>query len=93
MKDEQKRKINNLDGFLKKFHAIIPRDALVKETLIQVVQEMFTVTLTKNQIKVQGKNIFLSLSPLVKQEILFKKEEVLQYLAGRIGSHIVKDIL
>jgi hypothetical protein len=87
------KKINNIQGFLSRFSHIIPRDTLIKETLIPIVQKHLPVDLKKEQITIQGKKIFLSITPLLKQELIFKKENILEELSIAIGEHIITEIL
>ncbi|MCD8508240.1 MAG: hypothetical protein LRY44_02685 [Candidatus Pacebacteria bacterium] len=89
---EEEKKFNNLDAFLEKFRHIVPREILVKESFTQVFYEVFDIPLHKDHIEIRGKVIFLTISPLMKQEILYKKEILLEKMRDKTNGVFVEDI-
>lgn len=86
------KKLNNINPFFEKFKHIVPREVIIKENFIDVFKQIFNVDIHKDHIDVRGKNIFLTISPLMKQEILYKKEILLSHLSQKIGDHVIVDI-
>ncbi len=91
MSNEDK-KMNNINPLFEKFKHIIPREVIIKEAFIKVFKNVFDKNIHKDHIDVRGKVIFLTISPLMKQEILYKKDEILKGLSTKIGEHSVVDV-
>lgn len=87
-----RKPLNNLDQFLQKFRHIIPRETLIKDAFIQVIHEIFSLSLNKKEITVRGKIIFLSTSPIIKQEIFLQKENILKLLSEKVGENFITEI-
>lgn len=90
--DKSQKKLNNIQPFFEKFKHIVPREVIIKENFIEVFKDVFDIQIHKDHIDVRGKNIFLTISPVMKQEILYKKENLLERLNKIIGDNIIQDI-
>ncbi|MBL7045363.1 MAG: hypothetical protein ISR98_02075 [Parcubacteria group bacterium] len=74
----------NISDYLAKFKNITPPDKFVKDELIAVVKEVAGIDIEKSNIDVRNGTIFLSLDPLIKNEIFLKKNEVLESLKEKL---------
>ena len=84
---------NNISGLLERFKNLKPSDTYVKEAFIDVMKEVMNVEMHKEEIKVQGKNIYLSVHPALKTEIHLQKKSVLEALKNKLQKHEVENII
>lgn len=74
----------NIGNFLEKFKNITPPDKFVKDVLISVVKETTNIDIEKDNIDVRNGTIFISVDPIIKNEIFLKKGEVLENLREKL---------
>lgn len=74
----------NISGFLEKFKNITPPDKFVKDELVDVVKDVVGIDIEKENIGVRNGTIFISVDPIVKNEIFLKKREVLESLKEKL---------
>jgi hypothetical protein len=67
----------NLKDYLKKFDQFLPREMVVKNLVIQAVQEVVGITLTRAQMTVQGARVFINGPSALKSEIALKQVKIL----------------
>ncbi|MEK7589931.1 MAG: hypothetical protein AAB475_01620 [Patescibacteria group bacterium] len=77
----------NIGNYLVKFKNITPPDKFVKEIFIDVVKETTNIKIEKDSINVRKGTIFLSVDPIVKNEIFLKKTEVMESLKKKLKVH------
>lgn len=84
----------NISDYLAKFKNITPPDKFVKDELVVVVKDVVGIDIEKSDIDVRNGTIFLSIDPIVKNEIFLKKAEVLESLREKLKSYkkTVKEI-
>ena len=84
----------NIGNFLEKFKNITPPDKFVKEVLIDVVKDVVSVEIEKDNIDVRNGTIFISVDPIIKNEIFLKKSEVMENLKEKLKIYkkTIKDI-
>lgn len=85
----------NLSSFLEKFANLIPPERFLKEIFIRTVFEVTKINLKEEEIKINGKNIFLSSHPAKKSEIFLQKQVLLKKMNEELSSFkkTIKDIL
>lgn len=69
---------------MEKFKNITPPDKFVKDEFIGVVKDVIGIDIKKENIVVRGGKIFLSIDPIVKNEIFLRKGDVLETLKERL---------
>lgn len=74
----------NISSFLEKFKNITPPDKFVKDEFIGVVKDVIGIDIKKENIAVRGGKIFLSIDPIVKNEIFLRKRDMLETLKERL---------
>jgi hypothetical protein len=74
----------NISDYLSKFKNITPPDKFVKDELVAVVKDVIGVEIKKDNIDVRNGTIFLSVDPIIKNEIFLKKAEVLESLREKL---------
>jgi hypothetical protein len=82
MQDKDK-KFGNIDIFLKKFQNILPRDRFVKEHIQRVLRQELNIDLDRDKIAVQGKQVRVSCSSAMKNELRLKQEKIIRELHKR----------
>jgi hypothetical protein len=74
----------NISDYLSRFKNITPPDKFVKDELVAVVKDVIGVEIKKDNIDVRNGTIFLSVDPIIKNEIFLKKAEVLESLREKL---------
>lgn len=74
----------NIGDFLEKFKNITPPDKFVKEELISAVKDVVGIAIEKDNIDVRNGTIFISVDPIIKNEIFLKKSEVMENLKEKL---------
>jgi len=84
----------NIGDYLSKFKNITPPDKFVKDELVAVVKDVVGVEIEKDDIDVRNGTVFLSVDPIIKNEIFLRKKEVLESLRENLKSYkkTVRDI-
>ncbi|MBT3283013.1 hypothetical protein HN375_02555 [bacterium] len=77
----------NISDYLSKFKNITPPDKFVKDELVAVVKEVVGVEIEKDSIDVRNGTVFLSVDPIIKNEIFLRKTEVLESLREKLKSY------
>lgn len=83
------------DLFVKYQTRFKPPQKTVEEALCDVVKTVSKITLKPNEVvySVSTKTLHLKTKSLVRQEIFFKKHEILHLLKSRLGEHAPKDLI
>lgn len=84
----------NIGNFLEKFKNIVAPDKFVKDVLIAVIGDVAGVGVEKDDIGVRNGTIFLSIDPIIKNEIFLKKNEIMENLAKKLSVYkkTIRDI-
>ena len=85
--------INNISKLLEKFKKLKPSDLFVKEAFIDVIKEVLSVEISKEEITVSGSNLFLNVHPTLKSEIFLKKKAILESLEEKLQKKQIKNII
>ena len=67
----------NIKDYLKKFENLLPREVVVKNLVIQAINDVLKITLTRPQMTVQGNKVFINGHSALKSEIALKQEKIL----------------
>ncbi len=71
--------------FLARFTQLLPPDARVKEATKQVLSEELDLELNLDQIEVKRGQIYIQVSPLVKNLLFINRERVTEQITKRLG--------
>ncbi|MAG12699.1 hypothetical protein CL630_02685 [bacterium] len=82
----------NIGTFLKKFEKLTPPDDFLKKTLISILEKEISVSIKRSDICVNGGIVYLSTSPVIKNEIFMKKPLILERLNSVLPQKGVVDI-
>lgn len=84
----------NISNFLEKFKNITPPDKFVKDVLISVVKEVANIDIEKDNIDVRNGTIFISVDPIIKNEIFLRKSEIMQNLTEKLKEYkkVIREI-
>lgn len=70
----------NIEQYLKRFTLHISGGVVQKEKVIEVVKGVIGVDITKEQIEVKDGILTLKVRPIIKSELMLKKELLLEKL-------------
>lgn len=79
-KKTEDKKINPLSVFLEKFKKILGNDQHQKEFIIETINKNlgFDIDLKREDLKITNNVLYLKLSPLVKGEVMMRKQKILE---------------
>ncbi|MEX0934039.1 MAG: hypothetical protein WD003_02155 [Candidatus Paceibacterota bacterium] len=67
-----------IDEYLKKFTLFTPPHNALKKLLIKIFHEQFGVIIKREDIKICGRDIFITTTPIVKNEVFLHKKDILE---------------
>ena len=67
----------NISGFLEKFKKFDQNKTLQTENIINIIEKVIGVRVDKSKISIKDGVLFIQGSPILKQEIFLKKENLL----------------
>ncbi len=84
--------MDNISSFFEKFKKYISETVLVKESILEIIERNSSIKLSKENIKIRNKAIYITCSPIKRSEIVMNKEAILSSIAKEIPSLIILDI-
>ena len=83
---------NHIKGFLDKFRIILSTKEDNYKIISEIIEKNCNVVIETKNIKVSGTNIYIKSSPIMRNEILMRKEKILNDLKDLKLSSNYKDI-
>jgi len=83
---------NHITNFLEKFKKLIFQKEEIKNIITKVISEEIFYQLEKEKIKIKNGIIFLEGSPILRNEIMLKKNKILIKLKDLLPNSIFLDI-
>lgn len=83
---------NNINGFFDKFKKIIYQKQETKKIIKEVISKNISFDLDDNFFVYKNGILFLNCSPVVRNEIIMRKEKILKDLKDQLVSFNVLDI-
>ncbi|MCR4284085.1 MAG: hypothetical protein NUV64_02075 [Parcubacteria group bacterium] len=81
-----------LSPFLEKFKSLkIPKEAIVDD-IMEIILNKTGIKLEKENIVVNKPTVFIKANPMIKNEIFFKKQQILEELEKQFYSKTIIDI-
>lgn len=77
--------MNHITDFFSKLTKSIGSSDEKNTIVIAVLQELVGFDIDKKNIRIYGDTIYVRENPIIKNEIFFKRKEILQKIADRIG--------
>ena len=82
----------NISDYLQKFRTIThSHEGQVKDVVCEVVCETVGADVSRDAVTYTGKQVFIKAHPLIKNEVIMKKKDVLAKVQAR-SSCVVNDI-
>jgi uncharacterized membrane protein len=81
-----------ISSLLKKFTSITPPDESVRKEVVRILESEYNISLDIGDVRVQSGVVYLEVSPLIKTEVVIKKEELLSLLQISLGDSAPRDI-
>ncbi len=78
--------MKSIGNFFEKFKKIISDSEEGKKVLAEAIHGETGINISLEKIKIKDKIAYVSTSPVVKSEIVLKKEKILSRLAGKTFS-------
>jgi len=70
----------NIEQYLKKFSLRIDDVTLQKEKVILIFKDRLNVVISKEDIEIKNSMLTLKLRPIIRSELMLKKEKILEEL-------------
>lgn len=81
-----------IGGYLDKFKKITPPNKKIKATAINVIENLSTIKLKKEQIKINNNILFINTEPIIKNEVFIKKTDIIKKLNKSLPNTPIIDI-
>lgn len=85
-KVDNSKNANPLNSFLEKFKKILNKSQFQKDLIIEVLNKEFNRGFKKDDIKIQKGIVYINESPLVKNEILIRKQKLITNIKSQSGN-------
>ena len=80
----------NLDTLLDRFKKSLGKNVLAKESVMSVVEGETGINLLSEEIDIKDQTLEINTSPIKKNEIKLRQEEILAGVRARTGQNITK---
>lgn len=84
--------MDSISSLLKKFTSITPPDESVRKEVVRILESDYNILLDIGDVRVQKGVVYLETSPLVKAEVVMRKEDILSELKKTLGDSVPRDI-
>ena len=85
--------MRGITEYLKKFKHIEPPERTVREVFISTVYSVCGISLKNHEVSLQYQTIFLHCNPIVKNEVLLRRGEILRVCQeGLLGKRSIREI-
>jgi hypothetical protein len=84
--------MDSISSLLKKFTSITPPDESVRKEVVRILESQYRISLDMKDVRVQKGVVYLETSPLIKTEVVMRKEELLSLLQKSLGNSAPRDI-
>lgn len=74
-----------LSDYLLKFKELQVPEKKIRSEIVKNIQTITGISLEENIVKIHNSTIFLEVSPLIKNEIFYKKGEIIDFCKKRSG--------
>lgn len=85
--------MKGLSIFLTRFQGLLPEDQLVKQVVQDVLQRLLGIDIKPEMIKVEKRSLYLIASPIVKNLVFLKREEITSEIAKMLGEQKERVVL
>ncbi len=82
----------NVKDFLNKFNDLKPKDDILKEEISNIIFLLLNIKIEKKYINIKNNSIYIKTSNIIKNEIFFKKSEILNKINIKTNK-ILKNII
>jgi hypothetical protein len=82
----------DISVFLEKFKNLKPSNELLKEDLVKIIKTKTNIEVSKDEIDVRNYVGFIKAQPIIKNEILLHKKEILDQTKQTFSLRNIKDI-
>jgi len=81
----------NISDYLQKFRNLTSHEGQVKDAVRSVLYEELGVEVERDTVSYKGKQVFIHVHPLIKNEVTLNKRTLLRKIRARV-SCVVEDI-
>lgn len=78
--------------YLAKFTKIVPKESLVRGSLVEILMRYIGAPIPANTIHLKGNMVFIDASPMIKNILFLHKEDVLKELKEKLSKTSINDI-
>ncbi len=80
---------NHIKIFLNKFFELKNKNTHFKKILIDIIYNKINIPIQEDQIEISGKNVFIKTTPVIKNELFIKKEEIIKEFNQKTNKNIL----
>ncbi len=84
--------MQEISELLARFENIIGGKRFQKQKIVQVIKDKTNISIDTESVTLSGGVLNIKTKPIIKNEILFKKEEIIEGLKNNLVSLVVEDI-
>ncbi|MBC8464908.1 MAG: hypothetical protein H8D63_00835 [Parcubacteria group bacterium] len=84
--------MDHITTLLKKFTSITPPDESVRKEIVRVLESDYNILLNISDVNVQKGVVYLETSPLIKTEVMMRKEAILSNIKKTLSDSTPRDI-
>lgn len=84
--------MKNLSAFFGRYKRLTPPDMVIRDSVVVLLEEHLSYTISRGDVEVRGRVVFVNCPALVKNEIFLRKEEFILKLSESISPHQIDDI-
>lgn len=82
----------NIKDYIKKFETLLPDEVLVRNAIIQTIEDILKISLQRQKITYSRGVIKILVPSVIKSEITLKKAKILDIIRMKIPTVFIKDI-
>jgi len=69
----------DIEKYLERFKTITPPENITKKHIIHSIEEKTGILLKNKNIKIQNATVFIKTNPFIKNEIFYRKNEIIDF--------------
>ncbi|MDZ7726539.1 MAG: hypothetical protein U5L75_03090 [Candidatus Campbellbacteria bacterium] len=84
--------MKDISSFLARYKRLTPPNMAIRDSVVSLLESRLSYEISREQVKVRGRIVYINCPSIVKSEILFNKKELIEELLKNISPHVIDDI-
>jgi len=85
--------IQKIEELLGKYSKLTPKDVLIKDFFITLLNEELSLSIKKETVSFSNKILFLKTNSVIKNVVFLKKEMIIKEINTKFGKNTIIDIV